>query len=79
MAWLVSTFFATLFYGRPYSCKWKGCLIEIDYTTMYLLVNLTDVLLDIGILCLPAFFIQRLQLNRSQKRGVIFMFGSGIL
>lgn len=79
LAWLIASFFATLFQSWPILCNWDECEHETNYTLMYLLTNLADVLLDVGILCLPAFFLQGLQLSPAQRRGVVFIFGSGVL
>lgn len=46
---------------------------------MYILCSVTDIVLDIGILCIPAWFIRKLQMSRGQKIGLAVGFGLGIL
>ena len=46
---------------------------------MYVLCSVTDIILDISILCLPAFFIRNLQISRGKKIGLAAIFGLGIL
>jgi len=46
---------------------------------MYILLNATDIILNICILCLPAFYIKTLQMNKDKKLGLAGIFGFGIL
>ena len=46
---------------------------------MYILSSVTDIILDIVILCLPATFVMRLNTSRGQKLGLVAVFGLGIL
>ena len=50
-----------------------------NYTVMYVCSSVTDVVLDIAILCLPASFIRKLNLSQGQKLGLVGIFGLGIL
>ena len=77
--WLIAFLFATFFQVWPIRCNWITCDPTTDYTVMYLCSSVTDIILDVIILCLPATFIRKLQLARSQKQGLIAVFGLGIL
>jgi len=46
---------------------------------MYVLSSVTDIIIDISILALPAFFIRKLHLSGNQKIGIGAIFGLGIL
>lgn len=46
---------------------------------MYVLCSVTDVVLDVSILCLPAYFIRNLQMSRGKKVGITAIFGLGVL
>ncbi|KAL9105696.1 MAG: hypothetical protein Q9227_009180 [Pyrenula ochraceoflavens] len=77
--WLIAFFFATLFQVYPIWCNWTYCPTPLtDYSLMYALCSATDIALDICILGIPAFFIRKLHLNRTQKVGLIGIFGIGI-
>ena len=78
-AWLVAFIFATFFQVWPLRCNWVTCIPTTNYTVMYVCCSVTDVLLDIAILCIPSSFIRRLHISRSQKFGLIGIFGLGIL
>ena len=78
-AWLVSFIFATFFQVWPLRCNWVTCIPTTNYTVMYVCCSVTDVLLDIAILCVPASFIRTLHISRSQKIGLIGIFGLGVL
>jgi len=79
IAWLISFLFATFFQIWPLWCNWITCDPTTNYPVMYLLSSITDLLLDIFILCLPACFIKDLQMSLDKKIGVIGIFGLGIL
>ena len=78
-AWLVSFIFATFFQVWPLRCNWVTCIPTTNYTVMYVCCSVTDVLLDIVILCIPSSFIRTLHISRSQKIGLIGIFGLGVL
>ncbi|CAF9941013.1 hypothetical protein IMSHALPRED_002251 [Imshaugia aleurites] len=46
---------------------------------MYVCSSVTDVLLDIAILCIPTSYIRTLNIKKSQKIGLVGIFGLGIL
>lgn len=46
---------------------------------MYVCCSVTDILLDISILCLPALYIRKLRISGGQKVGLVGIFGLGIL
>ena len=79
LAWLVSFLFSTFFQVWPIRCNWVDCTPTTNYTVMYLCCSVTDILLDICILCLPSSFIRTLCISRSQKIGLIGIFGLGVL
>ena len=78
-AWLVSFIFATFFQVWPLRCNWVTCIPTTNYTVMYVCCSVTDVLLDIAILCVPSSFIRTLHISRSQKIGLSGIFGLGVL
>ena len=78
-AWLVSFIFATFFQVWPLRCNWVTCIPTTNYTVIYVCCSVTDVLLDIAILCIPSSFIRTLHISRSQKIGLIGIFGLGVL
>ena len=78
-AWLASFLFATFFQVWPLRCNWVTCIPTTNYTVMYVCCSVTDVLLDIAILCIPSSFIRTLHINRSQKIGLTGIFGLGVL
>ena len=55
------------------------CKPTANYPVIFLCCSLTDVLLDIAILAIPAMFIKNLQVSHSQKVGLISIFGLGTL
>jgi len=79
LAWEISFLFATFFQVWPISCNWINCKPTTNYPVMYLCSSVTDILLDITILCLPAQFVKKLQINAAQKVAVTTIFGLGIL
>lgn len=79
IAWLISFLFATFFQIWPIWCNWVLCKPTTNYPLMYVLCSVTDIVLDISILCLPGFFIKDLQISRGKKVGVAGIFGLGIL
>lgn len=79
IGWLISFFFATLFQVWPIWCNWTLCPPTADYPVMYALCSVTDIILDVSILCLPAYFIRNLQVSRSRKVGITAIFGLGVL
>lgn len=79
LAWLVSFIFATFFQVWPLSCNWVACTPTTNYTVMYVCFSVTDILLDIAILCIPASFIRTLHISQGQKIGLIGIFGLGVL
>lgn len=46
---------------------------------MYMCSSVTDIALDVAILCLPASFVRKLQVTRTQKLALTAIFGLGIL
>lgn len=79
MAWVVSFMFATFFQVWPLRCNWVTCIPTTNYTVMYVCLSVTDVLLDITILCIPASFIRKLHISDGQKLGLVGIFGLGVL
>ncbi|KAK3176372.1 hypothetical protein OEA41_007695 [Lepraria neglecta] len=78
VAWLISFLFATFFQVWPLWCNWIVCVASTNYPVMYVVCSVTDIVLDITILALPAFFIRQLQMNFNKKIGVCGIFGLGI-
>ena len=78
-AWLVSFLFATLFQIWPIWCNWIFCPPTTNYPVMYVCSSVTDIILDLSILCLPASFIRKLHMNLIQKIGTSSILGLGIL
>lgn len=82
VVWLLVTFFIIIFQCSPIRAAW---VFELQMTTakcipagnIILGLELSNVILDILILCLPIYMIQRLQLPRSRKIIVsgIFLLG----
>ena len=79
LAWLVSFIVATFFQVWPLSCNWVACTPTTNYTVMYVCLSVTDIVLDISILCIPAWFIRTLNISKGQKIGLACIFGLGIL
>ena len=46
---------------------------------MYVCCSVTDIVLDMAILCIPTTFIRTLHMSRGQKVGLIGIFGLGVL
>lgn len=78
-AWLVSFLFATLFQILPIWCNWIVCPPTANYPVMYVCSSVTDIVLDLSILCLPVSFIRNLHMSSAQKIGTSSIFGLGIL
>ena len=79
LAWLVSFLFATFFQVWPLSCNWVTCIPTTNYTVMYVCCSVTDIVLDMAILCIPTTFIRTLNMSQGQKVGLIGIFGLGVL
>ena len=79
LAWLVSFLFATFFQVWPLWCNWIACVPTTNYPVMYVCSSVTDIALDICILCLPAFFLHNLQISLNKKIGLVGIFGLGVL
>ncbi|OCL10347.1 hypothetical protein AOQ84DRAFT_374998 [Glonium stellatum] len=77
IGWFISFFFATLFQILPIWCNWIACQPTANYPAMYLACSVTDIVIDISILCLPGFFIRHLQMSLSRKIGIVGIFGLG--
>ena len=78
-AWLVSFLFATFFQVWPLWCNWIVCAPTTNYPVMYVCSSVTDIVLDLSILCLPVSFIRSLHMSSVQKVGTSSIFGLGIL
>ena len=78
-AWLVAFFFATLFQGWPVSQQWMRTGPLINCPRMYFALGVTDLALDIVVLCLPMPIIWGLHATRRKKLGVASIFGLGFL
>ena len=78
-AWLVSFLFATFFQIWPLWCNWIICALTSNYPVMYVCSSVTDVVLDMTILCLPVSFIKILHMSSVQKIATSGIFGLGIL
>ncbi|MCJ1432687.1 hypothetical protein MMC27_002044 [Xylographa pallens] len=78
IAWLISFLFATFFQVWPLWCNWITCVPTTNYPVMYVCSSVTDIVLDIAILCLPAFFIRKLQMSLSRKIALGAVFGLGV-
>ena len=79
IAWLISFLFATFFQNWPLWCNWITCDRTTNYPVMYLCCSVTDIALNISLLCLPSLFIRNLQISRSKKIVIGAIFGLGIL
>lgn len=77
--WLVSFLFATFLQVWPLWCNWIVCAPTTNYPVMYVCSSVTDIVLDISILCLPFSFIRKLHMSSVQKIGTTSIFGLGIL
>ncbi|CAF9932551.1 MAG: hypothetical protein HETSPECPRED_008396 [Heterodermia speciosa] len=78
-AWLVSFLIATFAQERPLRCNWTICLPSTtNFPVMYLVCSLTDMLLDIAILCIPPVFIRKLNMSRARKIALVCIFSLGI-
>lgn len=77
-AWLVSFLFATFFQVWPLWCNWIVCAPTTNYPVMYVCSSVTDIVLDVSILCLPISFIRKLHMSSVQKIGTSSIFGLGI-
>ena len=81
--WFLVCFFVSIFECRPIEAGWNPKLVALGQTTCidygnYLIgYELSNMALDIAILCLPVWMIKRLQLSTARKIaiGVIFLFG----
>ncbi|CAF9916363.1 hypothetical protein IMSHALPRED_003055 [Imshaugia aleurites] len=77
-AWLVSFLFATFFQVWPLWCNWIVCAPTTNYPVMYVCSSVTDIVLDISILCIPVSYIRQLQMSSVQKAATSSIFGLGI-
>ncbi|MCJ1247507.1 hypothetical protein MMC30_004721 [Trapelia coarctata] len=77
-SWLISFLFATFFQVWPLSCNWVDCEPTPNYLVMYMLLSITDIILNISILCLPVFYIRKLQMSQDRKLGLGAIFGFGV-
>ena len=78
IAWLIAFFFATLLQIYPIWCNWIVCNPTTNYPLMYVCQSATDIVLDIIILCLPAYSISQLQMSLNKKIGLGAVFGLGV-
>ena len=80
-SWLISFTFATIFQIWPIPCNWKACVRNsaTNYPVMYILNNVTDIILDIVTLCLPALYIKDIQMSLNKRIGMAFILGLGLL
>ena len=79
LAWIISFLFATFFQVWPIRCNWVDCVPTTNYVAMYLCSSVTDIVLDIAILCIPYSVIRTLNMSQTQKVGLIGTFGLGVL
>ena len=79
ICWLISFFFAALFQVWPIRCNWTPCHPTTNFPVMYMLSSVTNIILDVGILCLPISCVINLQVSRAKKIGIVAVFGLGIL
>ncbi|KAH8679360.1 hypothetical protein BGZ61DRAFT_508208 [Ilyonectria robusta] len=80
--WVICRIFISIFHCIPVQAYWDLTITDarcdIDDKKFFLGSLIVHVAIDIGIMILPIIQIQKLQLPRLQKIGVIFMFGVGI-
>ena len=67
IAWLISFLFATFFQVWPFQCNWIACDPTTNYLVMHVCCSVTDIMLDISILCLLSLFVRNLQISRNKK------------
>lgn len=82
VAWFISFLFIVIFQCIPVGCQWSesGLSAECIFAPLVLLTfEVTNLLNDVLILAIPAFFIGRLQLNTAKKYSAIgiFLLGAG--
>lgn len=79
LGWIISFLFATFFQVWPIRCNWVTCVPTTNYVVMYLCSSVTDIVLDVAILCIPYSVIRTLNMSQGQKVGLIGIFGLGVL
>ena len=77
-AWAITFFFATLFQDKPISRNWGTNGTTIDFPVFYSMESLTNLILDLMILCMPLFVIRTLHMSTKKKwlLGGIFWLGA---
>jgi len=76
--WLIAFFFCTLFQIMPISANWTGTgTFLLNERSMYLALAITDLILDLAILCLPIPVIKSLHVSNTKKAAVMLIFGLG--
>ena len=77
-AWIIAFFFVTLFQDHPISRNWGTVGTTVNFSILYIVENLTDIVLDLFILCMPIPVIRSLQISTRRKwlLGGVFWLGA---
>lgn len=80
LAWLTAFFLTTLFQAWPISTNWTGMgTIIMNEGAMYIAATVTDIILDITVLCMPLPMIRSLNLSTKKKWNLVGIFWLGAL
>ena len=66
-AWTVAFFFVTLFHDHPVSRNWDAVETIVDFLILYIAENLTEIALDLFILCMRLTVTITLRINARKK------------
>ena len=80
LAWLIAFFLTTLFQAWPISTNWTGVgTMIMNEGAMYIASCVTDIILDIAVLCMPLPMIKSLNLSTKKKWNLVGIFWLGAL
>ena len=78
-AWIIAFFFVTLFQDKPISRNWGTVGTTVNFPILYIVENLTDIVLDLFILCMPLTVIRTLHISTKKKWMLSGIFWLGAL
>ena len=65
--WIAAFFFVTLFQDKPISRNWGSQGTTVNFPILYIVEGVTNIALDLFILCMPLAVIRGLQISTRKK------------
>lgn len=77
--WILAFFMTTIFQARPISWNWTEVGSVSNLHNFFISEAVTNIALDLIVLCMPMLIVYRMQMSLRQKSLVVGIFGLGFL